>query len=110
MRGLVTGGFGLFGSWLVERLLADGHHVHIIDNLSSNPIPPGQLLDELGHPALLSFDIQDIAYGLHDLPRFDVIFHLASPVGPAGILPHAGQMVRQVVADAYTLIERAKRD
>src|SRR6476619_1926345 len=33
MRALVTGAAGFIGSNLVDRLLADGHHVTAIDNL-----------------------------------------------------------------------------
>lgn len=111
MRILVTGGFGFIGSWLIERLLGDGHQVHVVDDLSSNPIPPGKVLDELGHPEGLTFSISDIAdFAWNRLPRFDQIYHLASPVGPAGILPFAGRMVWQVVNDIYTLIALTQRD
>lgn len=35
MRLLITGGAGFIGSHLVEAFLADGHEVHVLDNLSS---------------------------------------------------------------------------
>ena len=35
MRMLVTGGAGFIGSHVVDRLLADGHRVHVVDNLST---------------------------------------------------------------------------
>jgi len=35
MRAVVTGGAGFIGSTLVDRLVADGHDVHVIDNFST---------------------------------------------------------------------------
>jgi UDP-glucose 4-epimerase len=38
MRTLVTGGAGFIGSTLVDRLLAEGHEVDVLDNLSSGSL------------------------------------------------------------------------
>ncbi len=38
MKALVTGGAGFIGSTLVDRLLAEGHSVDVVDNLSSGQL------------------------------------------------------------------------
>ena len=38
MRALVTGGAGFIGSTLVDRLLAEGHAVDVVDDLSSGSL------------------------------------------------------------------------
>ena len=38
MHTLVTGGAGFIGAALVERLLAEGHTVDVVDNLSSGSL------------------------------------------------------------------------
>ena len=38
MKALVTGGAGFVGSTLVDRLLAEGHAVDVIDDLSSGSL------------------------------------------------------------------------
>ena len=38
MRALVTGGAGFIGSNLVDRLLAEGHSVDVVDNLSTGKL------------------------------------------------------------------------
>ncbi len=55
---LVTGGFGFLGSHLIELLLADpDNHIHVVDNLSSNPLPLDVLLQQLGNPDGLTYSI-----------------------------------------------------
>lgn len=113
---LVTGGFGFIGGHLIERLIDDqNNHVHVVDDLSSNPIPYERLLDELGHPENLTYSIASIAqffeHGHYAVDRiYSEIYHLASPVGPAGVLKYAGDMVRMVVNDVYLLMDLALRD
>jgi nucleoside-diphosphate-sugar epimerase len=108
-RVLITGGFGFLGGHLLELLLScPGNHVHVADNLSSSPLPLDRLLAEL--------PIGDFTYSIQDLkdpsnglghPNYDEIFHLASLVGPAGILPHSGQIASSILGDALRMAEVA---
>ncbi len=79
-----------------------------MDNLTSNPVAPERLLAELGDTARLTFDGCSIAeYFAGEPGDFDAIVHLASPVGPAGVLKHGGRMVSMIVADCYLLADYA---
>lgn len=107
---LVTGGFGFIGGHLIELLLQDKNtYVHVVDNLSSNPIPLDLLIDELNHLSNLTYDICSVEeyYRKNPNVRFNKIYHLASIVGPAGVLKHAGKMIKSIVDDTYCLMDLA---
>ena len=98
---LVTGGFGFLGSHLIEELLQDdNNYVHVVDNLSTSPLPLNYLLKLLKYKEHLTYDIKDII-DYYPEDDFDEIYHLASIVGPVGVLKHPGNIVRQTVEDAY---------
>lgn len=111
---LVTGGFGFLGSHLVEKLLAEeGARVHVVDNLSTSPINVEAYVRRLGSPPTLTYDlisIEDYTKSLASTstPRFDEIFHLASVVGPVGVLAHAGQITRTITDDTYRVVDLVK--
>ena len=73
MRVLVTGGAGFIGSNLVDRLLADGVDVRVLDNLSTG------FRDNVGAGAeLVEGDVRDEAAVRAAMAGVDVVFHHAA--------------------------------
>jgi len=86
MRIFVVGGAGFIGSHLVDRLLAEGHHVDVIDDLSSGSL--GNLAEARSSGGALKIHHLDCASrvmaSLVGIRRPDVIFNLA-------VLPRGGE-------------------
>jgi UDP-glucose 4-epimerase len=81
VRALITGGAGFIGSHLAEALLAAGHQVFVIDNLSTGSI---QNIEPLKAHAAFKYVVGDITNEplLAELvDDCDVVFHLAAAVG-----------------------------
>lgn len=80
-RCLVTGGAGFIGSHLTERLLADGHDVVVLDDLSTGV--RGNLDAVRNHPQLefVSGSITDPLVLSEAVQGTEVIYHLAAAVG-----------------------------
>lgn len=83
MRALVTGGAGFIGSNLVDRLLAEGHSVEVIDNLSSGRL--ANLADaRADRDHEFSFHQMDICdptvTELIERRAPEVVFHLAAQI------------------------------
>ena len=101
---LITGGLGFIGTHCIEKWTEENWSVYVIDNLSSNAITQD-------HPIA-----KDVTYIYGDvidtnwekLPKFDLILHLASPVGPVGVLKHSGIMADIILKDIYSVIDGAK--
>ncbi|MEU1728025.1 NAD-dependent epimerase/dehydratase family protein [Nonomuraea sp. NPDC005692] len=81
MRVLVTGGAGFIGSNLVDRLLADGHEVVAVDDLSSGSRDNLVNAAESDRFSLHVLDVRDPAIiGLAAELRPEVICHLAAQI------------------------------
>ncbi len=100
MRAVVTGGAGFIGSHLVDRLSGAGWDVIVIDDLSGgdNPMPAGVELRRSRVQATVPPDVP-----------LDAIFHLASKVGPVGVLHWAGRIAKDTVDAAATASKWALR-
>lgn len=73
---LVTGGCGFIGSHLVDTLLASGHKVVVIDDLST-----GYRRNLAPEAELIIGDVCDRSLLLNTLARVDYCFHLAALLG-----------------------------
>ena len=81
MRAFVTGGAGFIGSNLVDRLMAEGHEIDVVDNLSTGSL--SNLADaRRSSSGRMSFHQLDIRspdlIELMGRCRPDVVFHLAA--------------------------------
>lgn len=81
MRALITGGAGFIGSHLADKLLADGHSVIALDNLSTGRHENiahliGRTDFEFVLGSILNADLVDDC-----VARSDTVFHLAAAVG-----------------------------
>ncbi len=80
-RALVTGGAGFIGSTLVDRLLAEGHSVDVVDNLASGSLANLAEARAVGS-GRFHFHKMDVRsaelVGLMERRRPEVVYHLAA--------------------------------
>lgn len=81
MRYLITGGAGFIGSHLADYLIERGHHVHILDNLSTGRLENIQHLFHHERFESTVADILDYHTLEQHISRCDQVFHLAAAVG-----------------------------
>lgn len=101
---LVTGGCGFIGSHLVDALLAAGHHVIVIDNLSS-----GKHENISSQVELIVDDIRNQALITQLMARVDGCFHLAAIVSPELSNLHWVETNQVNLAGTITVFNAAKQ-
>jgi len=105
MRVLLTGAAGFLGSHLTDRLLAEGHSVLGVDNLSTGNV---ENLAHLAHEPRFQFERRDICTPFDPGP-VDYIFNLASPASPPEYLRRAIETLRVGSAGVENTLEIAER-
>ena len=106
---LVTGGAGFIGSHLVERLLAVGHTVLVVDDLSTGTL---QNLTHLEHEPRFEFvqaDVRSAAVLDRLAARAQVIVHLAAAVGVQLIIEAPVRTIEVNVLGTQAVLEAGLR-
>jgi len=106
---LITGGAGFIGSHLAEALLADGHHVTVIDNLSTGRLENIEPFIKLPH---FDFAIETITDRLvmdRLVSECDLIYHLAAAVGVKLIVQDPVRTIETNVMATETVLKTALR-
>ena len=86
MRILVTGGAGLIGSHLCERLLQEGHFVIALDNFMTGRRE--NMADFISHPNFEFHEFDVVQPFEPENGPVGAIFHLACPASPVGYGEH----------------------
>jgi len=104
-RVLVTGGAGYVGSVCCGRLLAEGHSVEVIDDLSNgfaNAVPAGAVLHSIG------IQDRDALSRVLKAGRFDTIFHFAAKASVPESVVNPGPFFDTNVAAGVALLENIR--
>jgi UDP-glucose 4-epimerase len=103
MNFLITGGAGFLGAALSNRLLRQGHHVRVLDDLST------------GNPAALNPDVHFTRGDINDRPKLwtllqeiDCVYHLAARVSVPESILFPRDYTEVNVGGTATLMEAAR--
>ena len=109
MRFLITGGAGFIGSHLAERLVADGHEVWTLDDLSTGAVTNLDALegDPRFHFRLGSVTDEGVVGPMVD--RVDVVFHFAAAVGVKLIVTNPTRTIETNIRGSEVVLAAAAK-
>jgi UDP-glucose 4-epimerase len=109
MRALITGGAGFIGSHLAESLLAAGHDVFALDDLSTGAMDNIHHLREHRnfHYAIDSVTNEPVL--AEHIDRCDVVFHLAAAVGVKLIVEEPVRTIETNVHGTEVVLKHASK-
>lgn len=104
LRILVTGGSGFVGSHLVDRLMMEGHHVTVIDNMFTGRAK--NIAHWMGHPSF-NLIVHDVIEPI--LLEVDQIYHLACPASPPHYQYNPIKTIKTSTMGTLNMLGLAKR-
>lgn len=107
MNILVTGGAGFIGSHLCERLVTLGHHVIILDDLSTGNLRNLKALQVQSEVKLVTGTILDKSLVEDLMGTVDYVFHLAAAVGVFNIVNNPLESLLTNIRGTENILEAA---
>ena len=108
MKSLVTGGAGFIGSHLVDRLIAEGHEVIVIDNFSTGRPENLKQHEKNKNLTLIKADIEDFKTIQKYFKGIDWVFHIAALADIVPSIQHPDDYFRANVDGTFSVLEAAR--
>lgn len=109
MRYLITGGCGFIGSHLAESLIASGHQVTVLDDLSTGSIENVIALEQESDLKVVIGSVTDELLVHECVKDCDAVFHLASAVGVKLIMDRPVETIDTIVAGTQVVLKQVNR-
>ncbi len=106
---IVTGGSGFIGSHLVERLLADGHTVRVLDNFSTGRLDNLSRVRNNSCLTIHEVDVADYEAIQEFFAGVDWVFHLAALADIVPSIEHPLHYHRTNVDGTVAVVEAARK-
>jgi nucleoside-diphosphate-sugar epimerase len=112
MNILLTGGAGFIGRWVAKRLLADGHKVWLVDDLSNGS--EDNLEEFKDHTGLVKFikgDIKDEALleSLFSEVKFELCYHLGASINVQDSIDDPRTTFNNDTVGTFYLMEQCRK-
>ncbi len=109
MKYLVTGGAGFIGSHLSERLLAEGHRVLVLDDLSTGRYENIAHLEGRANFEVRVASVTDPAIVERCVNEVEGVFHLASAVGVKLVVDQPVKTIETIVGGTDNVLKFCAR-
>src|SRR5436190_2874670 len=106
---LVTGGAGFIGSHLVERLLADGNAVTVIDDLSTGSLENLRTVISNSKLRLIESTVSECRALSEIVAESESIYHLAAAVGVELVVNSPIRTIQTNLRETEVVLEAASR-